>query len=387
LDFIQESRYQDSFRRAAKKSGKSFFTSPRVLFNLCNEDVIVEEFVNGLWLWELLAAVERNDAEVLALADSLNIDPHLVAHRLSWVNFWGWHEHLFFHADPHPDNIIVGPDSKLTFIDFGSIGAVDRTKRQALQQNMYYAWKDDPLNMARASLTLLEPLPPVDLIDLTKDLESHNWQMLYAFASRQPHSARHNRTSATQWLGLIQVAQKYGVTIDFHILRLLRATLTFDTLATRLNPELDIIKEYRRFSKDIARRIGRRARRRLYKQATEGVDGKVYLRLERWFNAGEGLYFRLRRMLSIPSVNFSMLMSKWSFIMFTTVVFAAQILLVTGVGMTAVAALHYFNAGELFDVRDAFLTVVSHWLYQLIILFLLIINGRSLLFRLDDKDV
>ena len=387
LDFIQEARYQDSFRRAAKKSGKSFFTSPRVHFDLCNEDVIVEEFVNGLWLWELLAAVEQNDQRVLALADDLNIDPHLVAHRLSWVNFWGWHEHLFFHADPHPNNIIVRPDSKLMFIDFGSIGAVDRTKRQALQQNMYYAWKEDPLNMARASLTLLEPLPPIDLIDFTKELESHNWQMLYAFAGRQPHSARHDRTSATQWLGLIQVARKYGVTIDFHILRLLRATLTYDTLATRLNPDLNIIKEYRRFSKDIARRIGRQTRRRLFKQAVEGVDGKVYLRMERWLNAGEGLFFRLRRMLSIPSVNFSMLMSKWSFATFTTVVFLTQLLLVTAVAMTAVAAIHYFTAGEIFDVRNAFLQVATHWLYQLIVLILLIINSRSLLFRLDDKDV
>lgn len=387
LDFIQEARYQDSFRRAAKKSLKSFFTSPRVYFELCSADVIVEEFVNGIWLWELLAAVEQNNSDVLALADSLNIDPHLVAHRLCWVNFWGWHEHLFFHADPHPDNIIVGPNSTLTFIDFGSIGAVDRTKRQALQQNMYYAWRQDPLNMARASLTLLEPLPRIDLIDFTKELESHNWQMLYAFASRQPHSPQHDRTSATQWLGLIQVARKYGVTIDFHILRLLKATLTYDSLATRLNPELDIIKEYRRFSKDVARRIGRKTRRRLYKQAVDGVDGKVYLRLERWLNAGEGLYFRLRRMLSIPSVNFSMLMSKWSFIMFTTVIFAAEVLLVTGVAMTAVSALHYFSAGELFDARQALLTVATHWLYQLIILFLLIINGRSLLFRLDDKDV
>jgi ubiquinone biosynthesis protein len=108
LDFIQEARYQDSFRRAAKKSSKPFFTSPRVHFDLCSADVIVEEFVNGLWLWELLAAVERDDPDILALAASLDIDPHVVARRLSWVNFWGWHEHLFFHADPHPDNIIVG---------------------------------------------------------------------------------------------------------------------------------------------------------------------------------------------------------------------------------------------------------------------------------------
>jgi ubiquinone biosynthesis protein len=388
LDFIQEARYQDSFRRAARKSGERFFTAPQVYFDLCSDEVIVEEFVNGVWLWELLAAVERNDEPTLTLARDLNIDPHLVARRLTWVNFWGWHEHLFFHADPHPDNIIIRPNSELTFIDFGSIGAVDRTKRQALQQNMYYAAKQDPLNMARASLILLEPLPPIDLIDFTKELEAHNWQMLYAFASRESHLARRDRTSAIQWLGLIQVARKYGVVIDFHILRLLRATLLYDTFATRLDKDLNIIDEYRRFSKKMARRIGRRTRRRLLKQVTAGPDDKLYLRLERWIGAGEGLFFRLRHMLAIPSVNFTMLMSKWSFAIFTAVVFLTQAIMVTGVAALVMAAVNYLDAGAVMaDGRSLLIQVGGNRFYQLIILFLLLINARSLFFRLDDKDI
>jgi ubiquinone biosynthesis protein len=387
LDFIQEARFQDSFRRAAKKSGKKFFTSTRVFFDLCDEDVIVEEFANGMWLWELLAAVESNDEETLTLADELNIDPGKVARRLQWVNFWGWHEHLFFHADPNPENIIVGPNSTLTYIDFGSIGAVDRSKRQALQQNMYYAWKEDPLNMARASLILLEPLPPIDLIDFTKELETHNWQMLYALAVGRSTRQLHERTSATQWLGLLQEARKYGVTVDFHILRLLRAILLCDTMSLQLDNELDIIAEYRRFSKNMSRRIGRRVRRRAARQLTEGIDDKIYLRVERWVNAGEGLFFNLRHMLAIPSVNFSALMSKWSFAIFMVIVFVAQALVVTGIGVTAVAVGHYLAGTEITAVRPLLEQLVTNRFYLVIILILFIINSRSLLFRLDDKEI
>jgi ubiquinone biosynthesis protein len=387
LDFIQEARFQDSFRRAANKSGKKFFTSTRVFFELCSDDVIVEEFAQGMWLWELLAAVESNDAETLALARELNIDPRTVAHRLQWVNFWGWHEHLFFHADPNPENIIVGPNSTLTYIDFGAIGAVDRTKRQALQQNMYYAWKEDPLNMARASLILLEPLPPIDLIDFTKELETHNWQMLYNFAVGKSMARGKGRTPVTQWLGLLQVARRYGVTIDFHILRLLRAIMLCDTMSIRLDPDLNIINEYRQFSRNIAQRRGRRMRRRATRQMTEGLDDKFYLRLERWVNAGEGLFFRLRHMLAIPSVNFSMLMSKWSFAIFTIITFAAQAAVVTGLGMTALAATNYLAGIEFTSGRALLEQLITNRFYQLIILFLFFINSRSLLFRLDDKEV
>jgi ubiquinone biosynthesis protein len=387
LDFIQEARFQDSFRRAAKKSGKKFFTSTRVFFELCSDDVIVEEFANGMWLWELLAAVESQDEETLALAHELNIDPRKVAHRLQWVNFWGWHEHLFFHADPNPENIIVGPNSVLTYIDFGSIGAVDRTKRQALQQNMYYAWKEDPLNMARAAVILLEPLPPIDLIDFTKELEAHNWQMLYAFAVGKSTPRFNDRTSATQWLGLLQVARRYGITIDFQILRLLRAIMLCDMMSIRLDNELNIIDEYRQFAKNMSERTGRRIRRRAARQLTQGLDDKIYLRLERWVNAGEGMFFRLRHMLAIPSVNFSMLMSKWSFVILTIIVFVAQALLVTGVGVALAAAGHYLSGVEIINGRALLEQLLANRLYQLVILFLFIINSRSLLFRLDDKEV
>ena len=387
LDFIQEARFQDSFRRAAKKSGKTFFTSTRVFFELCSDGVIVEEFAQGMWLWELLAAVESNDAQTLTLARELNIDPRTVARRLQWVNFWGWHEHLFFHADPNPENIIIGPNSTLTYIDFGSIGAVDRTKRQALQQNMYYAWKEDPLNMARASLVLLEPLPRIDLIDFTKELETHNWQMLYNFAVGRSMAKGNGRTSATQWLGLLQVARRYGVTVDFHILRLLRAIMLCDTMSLRLDSNLNIIATYRQFSKNMAQRVGRRVRRRAARQMTRGLDDRTYLRLERWVNAGEGLFYRLRHMLAIPSVNFSMLMSKWSFAIFTVVVFVTQATVVTGVGMTAVAAANYLAGIESTSGRALLEQLVTYRVYQLVILFLFFLNSRSLLFRLDDKEV
>jgi len=89
LNFQIAARHQALFRREAKKSGKKFFRAPRLRFEYCSRDVIVEVFSGGMWLWELLAAIEQNDPEALARARQLNIDPKLVAKRLLWVNFWG----------------------------------------------------------------------------------------------------------------------------------------------------------------------------------------------------------------------------------------------------------------------------------------------------------
>src|SRR5688572_25197288 len=159
LDFIQEARRQDAFRRAAANSRKKFFSAPRIHLGLTTEEVVINEFASGIWLWELLTAVEHGDKEILRRAQEMNIRPTQVAKRLLWVNFWSWGEHLFFHADPNPDNVIVGQDGKLFFINFTSTGTLNRSKRQAMRQNLYYAHQRDPQNMARASLVLLEPLP------------------------------------------------------------------------------------------------------------------------------------------------------------------------------------------------------------------------------------
>ncbi len=166
LDFVQEARRQDAFRRAAVRSRKQFFSTPRIHLDLTTEEVIINEFASGIWLWELLAAVEHGDETVLAHARALNISPERVAKRLLWVNYWSWGENLFFHANPNPDNVIVGQDGILYFIDFTSTGTLSRTKRQAMRQNLNFAWERDPQNMARATLVLLEPLPPIDLIEL-----------------------------------------------------------------------------------------------------------------------------------------------------------------------------------------------------------------------------
>jgi ubiquinone biosynthesis protein len=387
LDFIQEARFQDSFRRAAKKSGKKFFTAPRVHFELSAVDVLVEDFVDGIWMWELLAAIEQGDEAVLDVARGLGINPKTVARRLTWVNYWGWHEHLFFHANPHPDKIIVGPGSRLTFIDFGSVSTVGRTKRRALQQNMHYAAKGDPLNMARSTLILLEPLPPTDVRELTKELEAYNWQLVYAFAGTVAGSRWHERTSAIQWIGLLRTAQAFEITVDFHVLRLIRAVILYDTLAVRLHHDLDIIEEYGRFAGYHAQRVRRKVSRNLARQARDGVDDRTYLRMEQLRDTTEGLFFHMRHALAIPRVNFSDLVDKWAFVIHRFVTVGAQVLGLTLLALGLVAARRWLDGGGTAELSTLVRQAVSQPGYQVLVVLLVLLSWRKLSFRMSDKDV
>jgi ubiquinone biosynthesis protein len=387
LDFIQEARRQDAFRRAAADSRKKFFTTPRIHLELTTEEMVINEFASGIWLWELLAAVEHGDQNILARAQEVNIDPGLVAKRLLWVNSWSWSENLFFHADPNPDNVIVGQDGMLYFINFSTTGTLNRAKRQAMRQNLKYAWERDPQNMARATLVLLEPLPPVDLIELVQELESYNWQLIYALEAA-PHSVSwQERTSAMQWAGVVQLARKYGIAIDIQVLRLIRSTLLFESMAARLHGEIDYVDQFRKFKSYRAEQ----ARRRVTDSVLDQLDGigteQSIIRFDRFLHAAEGMIFRTSHGLSLPSVNFNALMSKWSYAIYTLLRFLTQAVALTLIfSLLASLPLDVTNLSSIRFLEFMQLAVTNP-IYQIILLILIFINGRTVLYRLDDKEV
>ncbi|MCC7361300.1 MAG: hypothetical protein IT317_17575 [Anaerolineales bacterium] len=387
LDFVQEARFQDSFRRAAKRSGRRFFTAPRVVFEYSNDEVIVQEFSAGMWMWELLAAQEQQDERVLALARDLNIDPAQVARRLMWISYWGWDANFFFLADPHPDNIIVGRDGVLTFLDFSSVGVIDPDKRAAMHQNMAAMQRSDPLGMARATITLLEPLPPVDVLELTKELEAVNWQALYIHASRAPQQSWRQRYPAVQWVGLFRVAAQYGISMQFEALRLLRAMLLYESLATRLCRDLDMLREYRGFARYRARAARLRVTRAVRRTVRQGFDQKTFLRLERVANMTSGLLARLRHVLSIPQANFTALIGKGSYAIFTLIKFNAQAAVVTALALLISGGLQWLTTGAAPTAPAVVQAVLANPLYPLLLLLLFLINTRTVLFHLDDVEV
>jgi predicted unusual protein kinase regulating ubiquinone biosynthesis (AarF/ABC1/UbiB family) len=386
LDFVQEARRQDSFRRAAAQSRMSFFTANRIHLALTTEEVMINEFASGIWLWELLAAVEHGNEDVLARAKEMNINPELVAKRLLWVNYWSWSENLFFHADPNPDSVIIGQDSTLHFINFMSTGTLSRAKRQAMRKNLNYAWERDPLNMARASLVLLEPLPPIDLIELIQELESYNWQLIYALEATPQSVSWQERTSAVQWAGMMHLVRKHGISIDIQVLRLIRSTLLFESMAARLHSEINFVDQYQKF--DLYR--AEQARRRVTDSILNQLDGKgneqTIIRMDRVAHAVEGLLFRASHMLSFPSVNFNALMSKWSYAVYTMLRFIGQASVLTLI-FTVLASFNLYSARQPVNVINVLQGVISNPVYQILLLGTIFLNGRTVLFRMDDKEI
>jgi predicted unusual protein kinase regulating ubiquinone biosynthesis (AarF/ABC1/UbiB family) len=387
LDFLNEARRQNIFRTAAEESGKKWFTAPKVYLEYSSDSVVVEEFASGMWLWELLAAVEHEDQEVLDYARSINIVPEKVAKRLLWVHYWSLEENLFFRADRHPDNVIIGNDNRMYFVNFAATGTLNRSKRQAMQQIYHYLKEKDPQNMARASLVLMEPLPMIDLIELSQELEWYNWQLIYNLEALPESLEWQERTSAIQWLGIIQLARKYHIAIDLQVLQLLRAALLAEASAVRLFHDIDPITIYEKFEDYRADQASRRVIDQVNSRMEGKEDEKMIIRMDRLAMMLQGLFFRVRHTLTIPDVNFNALINKWSFGMFNLIRFFISVLTVSGAAVTIYLASQMPESLAVLDLPAMVRSIVANSYYQASILLLIVIHGRTVLFRFEDKEV
>jgi predicted unusual protein kinase regulating ubiquinone biosynthesis (AarF/ABC1/UbiB family) len=60
----------------------------------------------------------------------------------------------FFHADPHPGNLLVAPDGRLVLLDFGMVVRVPRETRLALVRTVFAAIRRDVDEIIRGFQTL-----------------------------------------------------------------------------------------------------------------------------------------------------------------------------------------------------------------------------------------
>lgn len=304
LDFVNEARSIEIFRRRVKKAKIRYVRAPKVYFRLSNRRVLVEEFVSGVWLTEVLAIVEGKNEAGFEYLRSLAIDPTLVAGRLLRATRWAGFEGLLFHADLHPANIIVSPGSVLMLVDFGAVGAFTERERTIWRRFLYAQQIEDVGAMARAALNLLEPLPPIDIDELISETEAVFWQDLYAYRSK--HAEWWEKTSARIWMSFLGLARSRNIPLNLNTLRMIRATLLVDTLALRLDANIDHYREYAKYEQG----AGKRARKRLEGKLREMLSVRSFIEVEQMFEASRSILYRLQRSLDMPVARYSRLIGK-----------------------------------------------------------------------------
>ncbi len=381
LNFRKEARYNEMFRLRAQKDGQNV-TAPRVFFEYCSDEVLVNEFVSGVWMWELMAAVDRNDQEFLSDARSIGIDPTLVARGLVQTLHRQLLEHLFFHADPHPANLIVLPNSQICFIDFGAVGRFSTETRNTWRQLQYHMRNRDIERMVQSSVSLAGRLPPIDVEDVSEALEEIFADWVYAVSSTD--AEWWEKSTAQNWLRYINVARDYGIPVTLETMQFFRATLLYDTIIVRLDKNIDPINEFKQY----ARQAGKEARRRVVKYMQKrltGPTGTDYLGIEQLGDTVNQFAFKFQRRVEDPILNFRNVVGKIAYSLSVLMRIAYLMVFVVGVGLiTDLISENWF--GRQISWREILQKGAAMGWIQIPVLIGALVIMRRLLVRMGEPD-
>src|SRR5947209_7290675 len=124
LDYVREAANARRFKEIFKDDPMIYI--PRVYDQYVSQRMLVLEWIDG---------IKINDYPAL---DAAGIDRLEVAKRTICAYFYQFFEVGFFHADPHPGNILVnkglsGDGPIVTFVDFGMVGSLTHTMKKCMK--------------------------------------------------------------------------------------------------------------------------------------------------------------------------------------------------------------------------------------------------------------
>ncbi len=118
LDYRREGRNADRFRENFAKETALY--APKVYWEFTTRRVMVQERLRGI----------KIDDEAALVAAGYDRDK--IASNAARLVIKQVLEDGYFHADPHPGNLLVLPGEVIGLIDFGTVGYLDRTDRTNL---------------------------------------------------------------------------------------------------------------------------------------------------------------------------------------------------------------------------------------------------------------
>ncbi|WP_068778869.1 AarF/UbiB family protein [Paenibacillus sp. GM2] len=242
LDYTGEGRNMERISKQFTGNKKIFI--PKVYWECTTSKVLTMDYVEGIHL-NKAPEIKASGIDVKELAATL-VDAML--HQIFISGY--------FHADPHPGNVLVLRDGRLVFIDFGMVGRISSEMKEQLSSLIIALMRRNTEGMTRAILRmgLLDEVE--DMNGLRLDLERLR-ETYYDIPFSQI-------SIGTAINDLFAAAQRHGVVLPADLLLLGKSLLTVEGVLQSLDPDVSILDLAEPFGKKLlrekldARRLGKK---------------------------------------------------------------------------------------------------------------------------------
>ncbi len=191
---------------------------PRVYWHLCTSKVLCCELFTGVALTDYGSLDGPTRKEVA---------PRLAAFELRQILLEG-----FFHADPHPGNIIVLADHTIGIVDWGMVGYLDRALRESLAEFFISIVSQD-------AERLCDEICALGIVDEESDLERFRRDLARAL-DRYFHLTRRDFPLSQVLHRVLELSYEHRVRLPAEVPLLIKVLVTTEGTCMALDPEFEL---------------------------------------------------------------------------------------------------------------------------------------------------
>lgn len=252
MDFALEAAHVERFARQFR--GDATVRVPQVYRALSSSRTLTLERLDG---------VKADDIRALERG---GLDPRIVAERLAAHYLAMIFTHGFFHADPHPGNLMVQPGHVVAYLDFGMTGRLDRATREALADIVLAVAERDQALLGRSLLALAEHDEEPD----PRAFEDDVAELMDQYAYRPLNEWRLSRMLEQ----FFSTTARHHVRVPADLFLMVKALTGLESLTRALDPRFDAVSAAAPFIRRVheARLAPRRLAERLATAGRETLD-------------------------------------------------------------------------------------------------------------------
>ncbi|WP_416192706.1 ABC1 kinase family protein [Neisseria sp. CCUG12390] len=218
-DLSVELRYMQRFGKTFENHASVHI--PKVYPELSNRLILVQEHIGDTLLKNI---------------DTGTLEPDVrrrLAAQITDTLFTMILQQGFFHADPHPGNIFINSDGRITFIDFGLVGHLSSTRRREIIDLINALTHKDQFTMQYVLSNWAQgDLPDENL------LGADVLEMLLNYEHTPVRDLRISQVIND----ITQIMRRHGLTLPGDLVMLFKTLITLEGVVKRLDGQIELLE-------------------------------------------------------------------------------------------------------------------------------------------------
>ena len=225
MDYTQEGLNAEKFARLYGHIPDIYV--PKIYWNFTGRRVLTMEWIAGIKL---------TDVEKMAQA---GLDTkHMVAIGVQ-CSLRQLLEHGFFHADPHPGNLLAMPGGQLAYLDFGMMSYVNPQQRYGLITAIVHMVNRDYEALAQDYVELGFLTPDTDLTPIKPALNQVFTEILGPAGALSASVSQLNIKNITDKLS--KMMYEYPFQVPAYYALIIRSLVTLEGIAITIDPQFKVL--------------------------------------------------------------------------------------------------------------------------------------------------